>query len=614
MNKKTLFASLRRILTPVIHGCNNDAALKLAQALAPEVVLVGIVRLPDGESLSSGATKAQELRKLLRKLGRGEQVRARAQVLVTSNPWPELQRVIQLESPDLMLLDYTEQLGCLGLSPDDVLSHPPCDIGLVRGPLQSLERVLVPVRGGPSAELSLRIGLNLAPRTLDALHIQLKGDANSNAPFQAIARVLKHMPEVKLQSALTDDTARTILDHARETQADLIILGASARPAQTNTALGPVAERVIADAPAAVMVVKTRRPAPASFADERVSAGAISLLVDKWFAQNTFQADEFADLDQLIELKREQGVTISLALPALNEEATVGKVIRTVKRALMDRTPLLDEIVLIDSNSTDRTRQIARKAGIPVYIHQELLPEYGARRGKGEALWKSLFVTRGDIVVWIDTDIVNIHPRFVYGIIGPMLLNRDIQFVKGFYRRPLRVGDKLQAGGGGRVTELTARPLINLFYPELSGVIQPLSGEYGGRRHALERCAFTSGYGVETSLLIDIYELFGLSAIAQVDLLERVHHNQSLEALSKMSFAIIQTVMRKLERHYERAFIADVNKTMKLIRYEAGGYYLELEEIAELERPPMIEVPEYVARRAGGQADASHRPTPADLS
>ncbi len=614
MNKKTLFASLRRILALVIHGCNNDVALKLAQALAPEVVLVGIVRLPDGESLSSGATKAQELRKLLRKLGRGEQVRARAQVLVTSNPWPELQRVIQLESPDLMLLDYTEQLGCLGLSPDDVLSHPPCDIGLVRGPLQSLERVLVPVRGGPSAELSLRIGLNLAPRTLDALHIQLKGDANSNAPFQAIARVLKHMPEVKLQSALTDDTARTILDHARETQADLIILGASARPAQTNTALGPVAERVIADAPAAVMVVKTRRPAPASFADERVSAGAISLLVDKWFAQNTFQADEFADLDQLIELKREQGVTISLALPALNEEATVGKVIRTVKRALMDRTPLLDEIVLIDSNSTDRTRQIARKAGIPVYIHQELLPEYGARRGKGEALWKSLFVTRGDIVVWIDTDIVNIHPRFVYGIIGPMLLNRDIQFVKGFYRRPLRVGDKLQAGGGGRVTELTARPLINLFYPELSGVIQPLSGEYGGRRHALERCAFTSGYGVETSLLIDIYELFGLSAIAQVDLLERVHHNQSLEALSKMSFAIIQTVMRKLERHYERAFIADVNKTMKLIRYEAGGYYLELEEIAELERPPMIEVPEYVARRAGGQADASHRPTPADLS
>jgi glucosyl-3-phosphoglycerate synthase len=157
------------------------------------------------------------------------------------------------------------------------------------------------------------------------------------------------------------------------------------------------------------------------------------------------------------------------------------------------------------------------------------------------------------------------------------------------------VGDKVQAGGGGRVTELAARPLLNLFYPELSGVIQPLSGEYAGRRAALEQSRFFSGYGVETGLLIDMLENYGLSSIAQVDLLERVHHNQSL-ALSKMSFAIIQTVMRKLESRYERAFIADVNKTMKLIRYEQGGYSLDVEEIAERERPAMIEVPQYLAR------------------
>ena len=608
MNKKTLFASLRRILVPVVHGRSDDSALTIARSLAPEVVLVGVVLLPDDGSLSAGASKAQELRRLLRTLGRGEQVRARTQVLVTADPWRDLQQVIQDEAPDLLLLDYRDQLTSLGIPADEVLSHPPCDVGLVRGPFQAAERVLVPVRGGPSAELALRIGLNLSPKELNALHIQLRGDANSNAPFKAIERVLQRMPEVKLHSVVTDDTARTILDRVRKTGADLVILGASARAAQAGAALGPVAERVMATVKPAVMVVKTRRPVPASFADERVGAGAISLLVDKWFAQNTFQADEFADLHHLVELKQQQGVTISLALPALNEEATVGKVIRTVKRALMDSAPLLDEIVLIDSNSTDHTRQIAQKAGIPVYIHQELLQTYGARSGKGEALWKSLFVTRGDIIVWIDTDIVNIHPRFVYGIIGPVLINPEVQFVKGFYRRPLKVGDKLQAGGGGRVTELTARPLINLFYPELSGVIQPLSGEYGGRRAALERCAFSSGYGVETSLLIDIYELFGLSAIAQVDLLERIHHNQTLEALSKMSFAIIQTVMRKLERHYERAFIADVNKTMKLIRYEAGGYYLELEEIAELERPPMIEIPEYLASRAGQPADSAQAP------
>jgi glucosyl-3-phosphoglycerate synthase len=234
--------------------------------------------------------------------------------------------------------------------------------------------------------------------------------------------------------------------------------------------------------------------------------------------------------------------------------------------------------------------------GVPVFIHQRLLPELGERRGKGEALWKSLLVTRGDIVAWIDTDIVNIHPRFVYGVLGPLLLNPRIQFVKGFYRRPLKVGEKVQAGGGGRVTELTARPLLNLFYPELSGVVQPLSGEYAGRRAALEQVPFFSGYGVETGLLIDLFEKYGLEAIAQVDLLERIHHNQPLEALSKMSFAILQAVIRKLERRYGRAILEDVNKSMKLIRYEAGGYFLDVEDIVERERPPMLEVPEYQAR------------------
>jgi glycosyltransferase involved in cell wall biosynthesis len=274
----------------------------------------------------------------------------------------------------------------------------------------------------------------------------------------------------------------------------------------------------------------------------------------------------------------------------------VGQVISMMKKELMEITPLLDEIVLIDSDSTDLTREIAKKEGISVYIHQLLLERLGARSGKGEALWKSLLVTRGDIIVWVDTDIVNIHPRFVYGIIGPLLLNPQVQFVKGFYRRPLKVGYKVEAGGGGRVTELTARPLLNLFYPELSGVVQPLAGEYAGRREALERVPFFSGYGVETGLLIDIYERYGLNAIAQVDLLERIHHNQHLEALSKMSFAIIQTVFRKLESRFGSAVLEDVNRSMKLIHYNNKGYFLDVEEIAERERPPMLEVEEYQTR------------------
>lgn len=593
MNRKKLFASLRRVLVPVMENNPDESAIRLAQLLAPEVVLVGVVRLSADESVSAGASKAQQLRRALRKFGSSPNIRVRSQVLVTANPWEDLRSAVQAEAPDLLLLHCDNHLTALGAPIDEIFSNPPCDLGLLYGSFTSVERALAPIRGGPSAELALRLGLNMSPRELHALHIQLSGGGQSDASFTAIERVLRRMPEVSLRSVTTNDTAKTIVEEAAAIPADLIILGAPARSSQTTASLGPVAEYVLERVAQPVLIVKTRQPLPASFADEKAGAGAISLLVDKWFAQNTFQADEFADLHHLVNLKQQQGLTISLALPALNEEDTVGNVIRVTRQALMDEVPLLDEIILMDSNSTDRTRQIAEEIGIPVYIHQALLPEYGARKGKGEALWKSLLVTRGDIIVWIDTDIANIHPRFVYGIIGPMLVNPDIQFVKGFYRRPLKVGRKLQVGEGGRVTELTARPLLNLFYPELSGVIQPLAGEYGGRRAALERCAFSSGYGVEIGLLIDLYELFGVAAIAQVDLLERIHHNQSLEALSKMSFAIIQTVMRKLERHYERAFIADVNKTMKLIRYQPNGYYLELQEIAEMERPPMIDIPEY---------------------
>jgi glycosyltransferase involved in cell wall biosynthesis len=373
-------------------------------------------------------------------------------------------------------------------------------------------------------------------------------------------------------------------------------LGATAGNRVGVSSIGPVAEKLLRESTATVMLVKAQRMISAGMFDESAGAQAISILVDKWFAENTYHANEFSDLQKLLGLKEKQGTTISLALPALNEEKTVGKVITTIKTALMDEVPLLDEMILLDSNSTDQTRQIAESLGIPVYIHQDILPEFGARDGKGEALWKSLYVTQGDIIVWVDTDIVNISPLFVYGIIGPLLLDKNIQFVKGFYRRPIRVGNKMQAGGGGRVTELTARPLLNLFYPELSGIIQPLSGEYAGRRKSLEKLVFFSGYGVETGLLIEMFEQEGLKAIAQVDLLERIHHNQELEALSKMSFVIIQTVLRKLEKRYERSIIEDVNKTMKLIHYANGGYYLDVEEVAEKERPPMINLPSYLER------------------
>lgn len=594
--KKTIMPSLRRVIVPIIYGYDSHTALDAALALAAEILLVGMVVVTKEEELSAGAKQAREMRKQLQRLTQDKRIRLRSPVLVSHMPWNDLKKIVEAEAPDLLVLDWSEHLSAMRATAAEVLMKPVCDVALVRGAFPSkIGRVLLPMRGGPHAELSLRIAINVHPRELIALHLNLTGDAASDAPFHGLKRVLDRLPEVQKRTVATDDVTKTILEESQHV--DLVIMGASARPLNSPASLGPVADRTLMESSAAVMVVKTRRALPETVADETIGVQAISILVDKWFAENTFDADEFAEIQQLVKLKREQKVTISLALPALNEEETVGKVIRIIKRALMDKVHLLDEIVLIDSDSTDRTREIAARLGVLVCVHQQLLPELGARGGKGEALWKSLLVTHGDIIAWIDTDIVNIHPRFVYGIVGPLLLNPKIQFVKGFYRRPLKVGDKVQAGGGGRVTELTARPLLNLFYPELSGVIQPLSGEYAGRREALEQCAFFSGYGVETGLLIDMLEKHGLSSIAQVDLLERVHHNQPLEALGKMSFAIIQAVMRKLERHYERAFIADVNKTMKLVRYEEGGYFLDVEEIAERERPPMIQIPEYAMSR-----------------
>jgi glycosyltransferase involved in cell wall biosynthesis/nucleotide-binding universal stress UspA family protein len=551
----------------------------LARAIHADITLCGLV------SSTDGAGPAKRMRAALRKLDPA----AAHLVIASPHPWQALRDRIRRDGPDLLLIDAATATA-LKLNPTDALADPLCDTVYLRpatGKAKAIKRVLIALRGGPSAELALRLGMQFDDAAVTALNVRLHG-ASPEPAYRGLAEVLAQLPAIDTRTIETHDATHTILDEARSTS--LLILGAG--HTSNGVGLGATPDQALAHATCAVAIVRAKRTVSEPAA-ETAGAGAISILVDKWFAENTFHAGEFADLRALMRLKEKHGLTISLALPALNEEATVGAVIRTVKRTLMDRIPLLDEMVLIDSNSTDRTRDIADKLGVPVHIHQALLPELGARRGKGEALWKSLLVTRGDLIVWIDTDIVNIHPRFVYGVLGPLLADPQIQFVKGFYRRPLKVGAEMQAGGGGRVTELSARPMINLFYPELSGVIQPLSGEYGGRRTALERCVFTSGYGVETSLLIDIFEQHGLNAIAQTDLLERIHHNQPLEALSKMSFAIIQTVMRKLERRYDRAFMADVNKSMKLIRPDDEGYTLAVEEVAERERPRMIDVAAY---------------------
>jgi glucosyl-3-phosphoglycerate synthase len=327
--------------------------------------------------------------------------------------------------------------------------------------------------------------------------------------------------------------------------------------------------RTVRQLPGTVIIAKSARaslplqlPMDVESGSRTRAAGQISSVVDKWFAENTFHSREFRDIPRLVKLKRQQGVSISLGLPTLNEAETIGAIIRTLRDELVTRHPLLDELVVIDSGSTDGTVEVVRGLGVPVVDHSQVLPEAGSFRGKGEALWKSLHQLSGDLVVWCDTDISNIHPQFIYGILGPLLTDPRIGHVKGFYRRPLNFGGDLRTAGGGRVTELVARPVINLFYPELSGLLQPLAGEYGGRREILERLPFFSGYGVEIGHLIDVLDSFGLNRIAQVDLGLRIHRNQDLLDLSKMAFAIMQVALKRLGDRHRIHLLEEVNRSM----------------------------------------------------
>ncbi|MGI9578906.1 MAG: glucosyl-3-phosphoglycerate synthase [Microthrixaceae bacterium] len=280
-------------------------------------------------------------------------------------------------------------------------------------------------------------------------------------------------------------------------------------------------------------------------------------------------------VDRLLAAKGE--TTVSVCLPARNESETVGPIVDTLVQELL-APGVIDDVLVIDDHSTDDTADVAAAAGARVRHSEHILPAYGEGHGKGEVLWKSLLETTGDIVLWCDSDLTSFHHRFVSGLLGPMLCEADVDFVKGFYRRPESEGE-----GGGRVTELVARPLIALLFPELNGIHQPLSGEYGGRRQLLEQLPFVEGYGVEIGLLIDIARRFGTNGIVQVDLDVRHHRNRPLHELGPQAASIMQTALRRADRDL-------VGVTAELLG-DQGSVTVEAAE-----RPPMIEVGEYLAR------------------
>jgi glycosyltransferase involved in cell wall biosynthesis len=592
-----------QVLLALHHDQQLDMWCQLAERLTPkggEIHLRGLVTVPAEQSLSEGARPARQWRESFQQIATADPViHDRIQIHVEYQPMRRVLDEIRELQIDLLIVQWKGPLDPTGgMTTDDILKIAPCDVVLIGANWHPQEGpVLLSLRGGPNISLGFYVAKALAGQSSVTLF--------HAADRQRIAPNLERLmqADVQIQRSVTvySDITEGILREAEDHKA--IVLGARLQlPERNSSVSGPVIQQLTQKTNIPLVLVRDKRPESLEFHVPRLLTAKaeddLSTQVDRWFAHNTFHSDEFSDLRHLMALKEKQGVTISIGLPALNEENTIGNVIQTLKTTLMDEIPLVDEIVLIDSRSTDQTVRIAQDCGIPTHIHQEVLTEEGVYAGKGEALWKSLYLLKGDIIVWVDTDITNIHPRFIYGLLGPLLKHPHIQYVKGFYQRPIAVDDKLQGVGGGRVTELVARPILNLFYPELSGIIQPLSGEYAGRRTALEQVPFFSGYGVETGLLIDLLEKFGLNALAQTDLEVRIHYNQPLVGLSKMSFAILQVFISRLEKRYGIQILDKANRSMKTILLEPERFGLEINHIGDVERPPMLSVGSYLKRFA----------------
>jgi glucosyl-3-phosphoglycerate synthase len=296
----------------------------------------------------------------------------------------------------------------------------------------------------------------------------------------------------------------------------------------------------------------------------------------------------------LVALK--QGRAVSVVLPARNEAGTVGSIVGRLRRELVREVPLLDEIVVIDSGSDDLTAVRARRAGAVVVAQEEILPELGNRPGKGEALWKSLHVTSGELVAFIDADLRDFDPQFAVGLLGPLIDDPSVAFVKGFYDRPLRSGDTVLPAGGGRVTELLARPLLNLHYPDLAGIVQPLAGEYAARRSLLERLPFVSGYGVEIAMLVDVLEEVGLDAMAQVDLGRREHRNSSDAALGQMAAQVYLALLSRLERHDVALLTEEPSPLLTQFVRDGSRFVPDVSFVGVTERPPMRSLEQYRRR------------------
>jgi glucosyl-3-phosphoglycerate synthase len=320
----------------------------------------------------------------------------------------------------------------------------------------------------------------------------------------------------------------------------------------------------------------------------------------EWFRHRSYDYWQFSDLEELGRRKRELGLRVSAVLPCRNVAETVGGIVEEI-HAVNERAggePLVEQILAVDADSTDGTAEVAASRGAEVYSENELMSDHGGAHGKGDAMWRSLSVARGDLVMYIDADTKDFRPQFVYGILGPILHLPEVRYVKAAYRRPFKSYESIEQDGGGRVTELSAKPLFNLFYPELTGFVQPLAGEFVADKELLCSIPFLTGYAVETGIMIDVLKRVGLAAMAQVDLGTRQNRHQPLRDLSRMSYAVLRAVARRLRQEGRLDQARDPNLPDQLFQFSdflhavATPEGLKLQEYVEelVERPPINEV------------------------
>src|SRR5262245_15938513 len=312
-------------------------------------------------------------------------------------------------------------------------------------------------------------------------------------------------------------------------------------------------------------------------------------LLQEWLARRSYASVQFADRRKLAAAKRRRGLSVSLILPTLNVADTIGPILSGLDGL---RGVLLDQVIVVDGQSTDATVSIAEAAGVEVYQQDELRPEFGPARGKGDAMWRALGRAAGDIVAFADADTRDFDAGAITATLGPLLVEPEVQFSKAAYRRPFATSTGVTPEGGGRVTELTAKPLFNLFFPLLTGFAQPLAGEFAATRDLLRSVPFFTGYGVETGLLIDTLRRVGLSAMAQVDVGTRQNRHQPLADLSRMSYAVLRTVLRRLDDP-ESGRLAERVLSESLYTHAAttgDGFALREFDEELVERPPWTEL------------------------